>query len=163
MIPEYKRIIDGAKAREKETLRRMTHLAKFNRSGFDDTLRGYHKEAFARIDCLKCGNCCRALGPRFADKDVKRIAKEIGLSPKAYFERYLQDDRDPGFYVLREPPCPYLNDDNTCAEFDCRPEWCGEFPHTDSHNAQRHLVRLAYSALVCPAAAIIAQRVIEEY
>ena len=34
-----------------------------------------HEEAFEKIDCLECANCCRNYSPRFKTPDIKRIAK----------------------------------------------------------------------------------------
>lgn len=162
MIAEYERILDKSRANEKEIHRQMLHLSKFNRSGFDQTVAAYHKAAFERIDCLKCGACCRVAGPRFRDKDAKILAKETGMTAKEFYARYLKDDGD-GLYVLSTLPCPFLGEGNACAEYDKRPLSCEEFPYTDCHNVQRHLVRLGHSAMFCPAAALIAQRIIEEY
>jgi Fe-S-cluster containining protein len=163
MKEEYQRILDAARGKEKETLKQMTHLAKFNRSGFDKTVAQYHNEVFEDIDCLQCGNCCRLVGPRFRDKDVRVLAKEFGMTVKAYESQYLKPDIDESFWVLKNLPCPYLNDDNTCGEFECRPLSCEEYPYTNTHNIQRHLVRLAHTAKVCPAAALIAEKIIANY
>jgi Fe-S-cluster containining protein len=163
MIAEYERILDKSRAKQKEIHRQMQHLAKFSRTGFDATVARYHADVFAKIDCLQCGNCCRQIGPRFRDKDVKILAKEVGLTPKAFIDRYLKPDADIDFYVLEKLPCPYLSEDATCSVYEKRPLSCEEFPYTNTHNIQRHLVRLGHSAMVCPAAALIVERIIAEY
>lgn len=163
MKAEYERILDRARAKEKEILKKMQHLSKFRRSGFDEMVAKYHEQAFAQINCLECGNCCRRIGPRFRDKDMKILAKEMGLTPKQFLAQYLKPDIDPDFYVLEQLPCPFLGEDNKCAEFDHRPLSCEEFPYTDTHGVQRHLVRLGHSALVCPAATLVVEKIIEEY
>jgi uncharacterized protein len=163
MKPEYEQILAKARAKEKEILKQMLHLSKFKRNGFDQTVEKYSEAAFSRIDCLECGACCRAIGPRFRDKDIKVMAKQIGLAPKEFADRYLKPDIDEDFSVLASLPCPFLNDDNTCEHYDDKPLSCEEFPYTTTKNVQRHLVRLGHSAMFCPAAALIAQRVIEEY
>ena len=94
---------------------------------------------------------------------MKILAKEVGLTPKAFMARYLKSDVDIDFYVLEKLPCPYLNDDVTCSVYEKRPLSCEEFPYTNTHNIQRHLVRLGHSAMVCPAAALIVDRIIAEY
>ena len=163
MKAEYERILDRARAKEKDILKKMQHFSKFRRNGFDETVAKYHKDAFEHIDCLECGNCCRRIGPRFREKDVKILAKEMGLTPKQFLAQYLKLDIDPDFYVLEKLPCPFLGEDNKCAEFDHRPLSCEEFPYTDTHGIQRHLVRLGHSALVCPAAALVVEKIIAEY
>jgi uncharacterized protein len=164
MLPEYQRILDKSRAKEKELLKKMEHLQKFNRSGFDVTVTKYHNEVFEKIDCLQCGGCCRAIGPRFREKDVKVLSKAIGLPPKTFVSQYLKPDIDEDFYVLERLPCPFLNEaDNSCTDYDIRPLSCAEFPYTNTHNIQRHLVRLAHSAMFCPAAALIVEKILEEY
>jgi len=163
MIDEYKRILERSRSRQKEIQRQMLHLSKFNRTGFDATVAAMHKDVFAKIDCLKCGNCCRMIGPRFRDKDIKILAKDVGLEPKAFTLRYLKPEGDERFFLLAKLPCPFLNEDETCSVYEKRPLSCEEFPYTTTKNVQRHLVRLGYSAQVCPAAALIAERIIAEY
>lgn len=163
MKTEYQRILDKARAKEKEILRQMLHLSKFNRTGFDQMVARYHAAVFEKIDCLECGNCCRIIGPRFRDKDIKILAKDTGLNPKTFVAQYLKSDIDPDFFVLEKLPCPFLNDDNTCSEYEKRPLSCEEFPYTETKNIQRHLVRLGHSAMFCPAAALIVEKIMEEY
>ena len=38
-----------------------------------------HEEAFEKIDCLKCANCCRNFSPRFKTPDIKRISKHLKM------------------------------------------------------------------------------------
>src|SRR5262245_45545696 len=35
-------------------------------------LPALHEEAFEKIDCLQCANCCRNYSPRFKTPDIKR-------------------------------------------------------------------------------------------
>jgi Fe-S-cluster containining protein len=164
MKADYERIVAAAKAKEKDIIKKMQHLAKFRRNGFDGIVARYHEEVFKKIDCLECGACCRAIGPRFRDKDIRILSKEMGLTPKAFVAEYLKPDVDEEFHVLETLPCPFLNEsDNSCAEYDHRPLSCEEFPYTNTHNVQRHLVRLGHSAMFCPAAALIVEKIIAEY
>lgn len=163
MIPEYARLLDKSKARHKDLLRQMRHLSKLNKSGFDRTVWGYHDEIFEDIDCQKCGNCCRDMGPRFRESDVKLICKSSGQDPRAFAERYLKQDDEGVGYVLKEMPCPFQNADNSCSEYESRTLSCRDFPHTQSKNIQKKLVGLALDSLVCPAAYLIAEKIIEEY
>ncbi len=163
MIAEYQRILDKSKARHKEIQRQMNHLSKMNKNGFDQIVAKYHDAVFANIDCTKCGNCCRALGPRFREMDIKLLCKETGDIPKAFKARYLKEDEEGIGYVLKELPCPYQTDDNLCSVYEHRTLSCQEFPHTQSRSIQRHLVRLAWNSLICPAAYLIAVKIMEEY
>ena len=89
-----------------------------------------HDEAFAKIDCLQCANCCRNYSPRFKTPDIKRISKLLNMKEGAFIETYLRLDED-GDYVAKSTPCPFLADDNRCNIYEHRPSDCMRFPYTD--------------------------------
>lgn len=163
MIPEYEKILQRSEAKHKDIIKRMRYLSKHNKIGFDKTVHRYHDEIFSVIDCTKCGNCCRNLGPRFRESDIKHICKARGLAPKLFISKYLEQDPDGVGYILKELPCPFLAEDNTCSEYENRTLSCKEFPHTLSLNIQRKLVGLALDSRFCPAAFLICEKIIAEY
>ncbi len=144
-------------------MRHMKHLSKLNRQGFDKLVHGYHEEVFSQIDCVKCGACCKNLGPVFRNTDIKHICATVGLSPKAFMDEYLEQDPDGVGFMLKKLPCPFQNEDNTCSVYDVRTLSCSNFPHTQSGNIQRKLVGLALDSLFCPAAFLIAEKIIDNY
>lgn len=89
-----------------------------------------HEEAFDKIDCLSCANCCKNYSPRFKTPDVKRIAKLLGMKESIFIETYLRVDED-GDFVVKSSPCPFLNNDNSCSIYESRPSDCARFPYTD--------------------------------
>jgi hypothetical protein len=93
-------------------------------------LPGLHDEAFSRIDCLECANCCKNYSPRFKTPDIKRISKHLGLREGAFIETYLREDEE-GDFVLQSLPCPFLGTDNICSIYEQRPSDCKRFPYTD--------------------------------
>lgn len=159
MIPEYEAILARSAAGHAEIIKKMRHLSKLNKSGFDKMVHAFHDEVFAEIDCMKCANCCRNLGPRFRETDIKLLCKATGENIKAFKAKYLKADDEGIGYVLKELPCPFQNDDLTCSEYELRTLSCVEFPHTKEKNVQKHLVRLAHNSLVCPAAFLIIERI----
>jgi Predicted Fe-S-cluster oxidoreductase len=162
MIPEYERILERSRTKQKETMRQMRHLSKFSTNGFDRTVHGIHDEVFAEIDCQQCGNCCRSLGPRFRDTDIKLICKSTGTDPKQFTEDCLKPDDEGAGFVLKALPCPFQNADNSCSDYEHRTLSCRDFPHTRSRNVQKKLVGLALDSLVCPAAFLIIERMLKE-
>lgn len=70
-----------------------------------------HAEAFSRIDCLTCANCCKNYSPRFKTPDIKRIARRLKMKEGTFIETYLRLDSD-GDYVVKSTPCPFLGADN---------------------------------------------------
>ena len=89
-----------------------------------------HEEAFSKIDCLQCANCCRNYSPRFKTPDIKRISKHLKMKEGDFIETYLRLD-DEGDYVANSKPCPFLGEDNFCGIYDNRPSDCVRFPYTD--------------------------------
>ena len=89
-----------------------------------------HEEAFEKIDCLQCANCCKNYSPRFKKPDIKRIAKYLNMKDGDFINMYLFVDSD-GDYVLKTRPCPFLGADNFCSIYEERPTDCHRFPYTD--------------------------------
>ena len=48
-----------------------------------------HEEAFEKINCLECANCCRNYSPRFKTPDIKRISKHLKMKEGDFIETYL--------------------------------------------------------------------------
>jgi uncharacterized protein len=163
VIPEYENILRRSKANHKNILRQMKHLSKLNKNNFDNIVHKYHEEIFSIIDCKKCGNCCRNYGPVFRETDLKMICKANGINQRTFFDKYLEQDSDGVGYQLKELPCPFQKDDNTCSVYENRTLSCREFPHTQSKNIQRKLVGLAMDSIYCPSAMLICEKIIEEY
>ncbi len=70
-----------------------------------------HEEAFNKIDCLQCANCCKNFSPRFKTPDIKRISKYLKMRESEFIDKYLLVDED-GDFVAKTKPCPFLGDDN---------------------------------------------------
>ncbi len=116
----------------------------------DDTFRELHNQAFDKIDCLSCGNCCKTTSPIFIDTDVDRIAKHLRMSPAAFSEKYLRVDED-NFQVLKTAPCAFLGGDNFCHIYEVRPRACREYPHTNRKRMSQILDLTLENTLICPA------------
>jgi len=109
----------------------------------------YHEEAFEKIDCLKCANCCKNYSPRFKTPDIKRIAKHLKLKESEFIERYLNLDED-GDYVAKSAPCPFLGTDNLCTIYEVRPSDCHRFPYTDEDVIIKRQEITLKNSLFCP-------------
>lgn len=89
-----------------------------------------NEQAFEKIDCLQCGNCCKGYSPRFKTTDIKRISKSLKMKEGDFIATYLNLDND-GDYVAKTAPCPFLGKDNYCSIYENRPSDCARFPYTD--------------------------------
>ncbi len=116
----------------------------------DDIFQEFHDEAFGKIDCLNCANCCKTTSPEFFEKDIERLSKVFKMKPGAFIEKYLFLDTD-GIYALKSTPCPFLGSDNFCSVYEDRPKACREFPHTNHRKMHTYIHLAAKNAEICPA------------
>lgn len=117
------------KSAEKQKLYKQ-YLQRANKNDVLKQLPDLHEEAFSKVDCLQCANCCKNYSPRFKTPDIKRISKHLKMRESDFIETYLIVD-DEGDFVARSLPCPFLGSDNLCTIYDERPSDCRRFPYTD--------------------------------
>jgi uncharacterized protein len=112
-------------------------LNKFLKTFDEKTVKGItamvdeaSDEAWAKVDCLDCANCCKVMTPTFTKADLTRISKHFRMSEKDFYAKWLETDKDNGDKVNRIQPCQFLNlKDNKCSIYEIRPEDCAKFPH----------------------------------
>lgn len=125
-------------------------LKKANKNKVLSILPQLHQEAFEKVDCLQCANCCKNYSPRFKMPDIKRIAKHLRMKESAFIAQYLKMDED-GDYVVTSHPCPFLGDDNYCSIYEERPRDCARFPYTDEDVLLKQPNLTIKNTTVCPA------------
>jgi uncharacterized protein len=108
-----------------------------------------HQEAFEKIDCLQCANCCKNYSPRFKTPDIKRISKHLKMKEGQFIETFLKIDED-GDYVVKSKPCPFLGEDNYCSIYAVRPSDCHRFPYTDEDVILKRPALTQKNASFCP-------------
>ena len=128
--------------------------------GLEKHLPDLHDEAFSKIDCLKCANCCKTISPRFKTPDIVRISKWLGMKQSDFIETYLRLDED-GDYVVKKSPCPFLDADNFCGIYDVRPGDCKNYPYTDSGDFFDHTNTTFKNTTTCPAVFYVLERLKE--
>lgn len=146
-----------ARALRKEHTILVKRLAVTGSRDLDKRVHAIHEAVFANISCLDCANCCRSLGPRIIDADIRRISSTLRLKPSVFVERYLMIDED-GDYIFRSMPCPFLGADNYCAIYSVRPKACREYPHTDQRRVYQVLKLCLKNSSICPAVFEILER-----
>jgi uncharacterized protein len=112
-------------------------------------LPALHEEAFEKIDCLKCANCCKNYSPRFKTPDVKRISKHLHMRESEFIDKYLVVD-DEGDFVVKSTPCPFLGADNFCSIYDVRPSDCARFPYTNEDVIVKRQSLTLKNSTFCP-------------
>lgn len=118
-----------------------------------------HEEAFEKIDCLTCANCCKNYSPRFKTPDIKRISKALRLKESVFIDTYLDLDTD-GDYVTKTKPCPFLGSDNYCSIYEDRPSDCKRFPYTDEDVLIKRPAITLKNSTFCPAVHHVLERLL---
>jgi Fe-S-cluster containining protein len=160
MIPPEK-LKQRARVAHQEHAALVKRLSGVDPRKLDEQVHRLHESVFETINCLDCANCCRTLGPRITDADVRRIASSQRIKPSLFVERYLVVDEE-GDYIFRSMPCPFLGSDNHCSIYEERPKACREYPHTDRRRIYQILPLTLKNSAICPAVFEILERLRKE-
>lgn len=135
-------------------------LEKGNRNKMLKALPDLHEDAFSKVDCLQCANCCKNHSPRFKQPDIRRIAKGLRIKEGELVERYLRLDEE-NDYVVKSSPCPFLASDNTCDIYEDRPSDCARYPYTDEDVLLKRVNLTLKNATVCPATFVVLEELLK--
>ena len=136
-------------------------LSRADKNKVLKALPGLHEEAFSKIDCLQCANCCKNYSPRFKTPDIKRISKVLGLRESAFIEKYLLVDEE-GDFIVNTKPCPFLGADNFCSIYEDRPSDCRRFPYTDEDVIIKRKELTLKNSTFCPITYYVLEKLIEK-
>lgn len=146
--------------KQKEHRKFLATLKKKAPKNLDKIVQEVHTEVFREIDCTKCANCCKMLGPLFTEADISRIAKHFRMRLPVFEDIYLRVDED-NDKVFKSMPCPFLGEDNLCSIYDIRPKACREFPHTDRKKIYQINHLTIQNTLICPAVYLFVEKLQE--
>jgi len=149
---------------EKKSGERQKEYKKFlHRANKNEVLRqlpALNEEAFAKVDCLQCGNCCKNYSPRFTPPDIKRISKYLGMKEGDFKEKYLRVDEEED-NVLKEMPCPFLGEGNFCNIYEVRPTDCARFPYMDDDFMLKRQPLALKNSSFCPITYYVLEKLLE--
>ncbi len=126
-----------------------------------DQLPDLHEEAFSKVDCLQCANCCKNYSPRFKTPDIKRISKHLKLKESEFIDKYLKVDEE-GDFVVKSLPCPFLGSDNFCSIYEQRPSDCRRFPYTDEDVIIKKQELTLKNSTFCPITYYVLEKLIQK-
>jgi uncharacterized protein len=136
------------------------YLQKAGKNEVLKQLPDLHEEAFSKVDCLQCANCCKNYSPRFKTPDVKRISKHLKMRESDFIDAYLVVDED-GDFVAKSKPCPFLGADNYCGIYDQRPSDCRRFPYTDEDVFIKRQALTLKNSGFCPITYYVLEKLME--
>ena len=150
--------LEGWQKRSSENQKKYKqYLKRVDKTKTLKQLPALHDEAFAKVDCLTCSNCCKNYSPRFKTTDIKRIAKHLRQKESSFIDQYLRLDPD-GDYVVKSSPCPFLGTDNYCSIYEHRPTDCARYPYTDEDVLLKRTQLTLKNATVCPAVFFVLEK-----
>ncbi|MDR3713041.1 MAG: YkgJ family cysteine cluster protein [Puia sp.] len=120
------------------------------------------KKAWEQTDCLDCANCCKTMSPTYTGKDIRRISAHLGMTQKAFREKWLYKDRT-GDWMNVKQPCQFLDlETNKCDIYSVRPRDCAGFPHHTKKKIADYVHMYKQNIEYCPATYRMVERIREE-
>ncbi|MBD0280503.1 MAG: YkgJ family cysteine cluster protein [Flavisolibacter sp.] len=119
------------------------------------------KEVWSEINCLACSNCCRKMTPTYNFQDLKRISAHLGMTIKAFKEKWLYKNKK-GEWMNRSQPCQFLDrKTNLCTIYEVRPKDCAEFPHLTKKKMVDYMHIHKQNVNFCPATFSMVEKMIK--
>ena len=147
------------KSKERQKIYK-NYLQRASKNNVLRQLPDYHEEAFSKVDCLQCANCCKNFSPRFKTPDIKRLSKLLRMRESDFIETYLKVDED-GDYVANTSPCPFLGADNYCSIYEDRPSDCRRFPYTDEDVIFKRQPLTLKNSTFCPITYFVLEKLVQ--
>jgi hypothetical protein len=139
----------------------LTRLDKNPPKGLDKLKLDADKAAWERTDCLDCANCCKTMSPTYTREDVKRISAHLGMTGRAFREKWLYKDRT-GDWMNVNQPCQFLDlKTNMCNIYSVRPQDCAGFPHHSKKKMTDYMHVYKQNIEYCPATYRLVEFVME--
>lgn len=121
-----------------------------------------HQEAFEKIDCLKCANCCKTANPTLFQDDIERISKHLKISTEEMEHAYLvPEENKVNTWEMNTKPCPFLDKENLCTIYEVRPFACKDFPNTQEKDFTSRRDMHIDNTRICPASYYVIERMKE--
>ncbi|MFM2395244.1 MAG: hypothetical protein RLZZ546_3227 [Bacteroidota bacterium] len=140
----------------KSKIKNLLSSDKFLQTDIDPIAKKVTSEAYEKIDCLSCGNCCRTTVTTFKDEDISKASRYLLISKKEFINKYLIDDM--GEWTTISTPCPFLLEDNTCKIYEARPQACESYPHTQRKDFKKKKQSHLANYDICPITFYVLER-----
>ena len=148
---------ENAKKNEKDNFLFIRSLKMKDREPVDRLAQKLHEEAFKKINCVDCGNCCKTLKPTLDDNDIERISEYLDRPVEEIKSNYLTKNQYEN-WTFNSLPCPFLGEDNKCQIYSSRPKDCQSFPNTNKEGFSSRSYQHSENTLICPATYYIVEK-----
>jgi hypothetical protein len=100
------------------------------------------------LNCLKCSSfCCKLAGyVEVRRADIRRLAKHLGLTVRAFEEKHIVETTRKGEKLLKSAydTCQFLGEDRRCTVYSARPTDCRGYVCWDQHDSTVYDFALFY-------------------
>jgi Fe-S-cluster containining protein len=158
-LRSFRQIVRHNKKRIKSFL---TRLEKQPPRGLDQMAADADKQVWKELNCLDCANCCKTMSPTYTKKDVIRISEHLGMTEKAFREKWLYKDKT-GDWMNKKQPCQFLDlSTNMCNIYSVRPLDCAGFPHLTKKRMVDYIHVHKQNIEYCPATYSMVEKIMEK-
>ena len=124
-------------AREHENERFKMFLQQVDSGQIDSKVLELNNTITPKIDCTRCGNCCKSLMITVSDEEANVLSSALNQTRENFDEQYLEKGSN-GLMLINTIPCTFLSD-NKCTVYENRFAGCREFPAMHLPNFKQRL------------------------
>ncbi|WP_158638330.1 YkgJ family cysteine cluster protein [Panacibacter ginsenosidivorans] len=151
----------NAKKNETANLHFRELLKQKDSNRIDDLVFKLNDEISEKVDCTKCGNCCRSLMINVNDADAARLSAHLQIDKEDFYNCYVERSSQGSLAVMNTIPCHFL-DENKCTVYEARPNECREFPGLHHPGFTKRLFTIFMHYGRCPIIYNVVEKLKEE-
>ena len=148
-INEVRRL---AELKENGNWKFRTYLKGQSRSKIDRIVHRLNREISSKIDCTKCGNCCKSLLPELDSEDIEIFSNGLSMKKENFVKEFLlvsPDSTNRYEFNSENDSCPFL-DEKHCSNYKFRPKDCQSYPHLHNQGFISRTIGVINNTHVCP-------------
>jgi Fe-S-cluster containining protein len=148
LITDLVKIKQIAEEKEVENDHFQSFLKLQNEQKIDSLTQDLNELITPKIDCTKCGNCCKSLMIHITSEETVELADQLNLTQDQLKDQFIEQSEQ-GQMILNTIPCHFLKN-TSCSIYEHRFTECREFPHLH----KPHFIRRLFSTMryyeICP-------------
>lgn len=102
----------------------------------------------ARVDCTRCGNCCRSLIINIQPEEAEVLSAHFNILSNEFKQKFIEESQQ-GQLVMNTIPCHFLSG-RKCSIYEHRFKECREFPHLHKSGFISRLSGILMYYGICP-------------